>query len=104
VAWGSGVIGGGAGRGVRARLIAFSISRRTTWVGLRGIGLGPPGNRISVPMFVRVDVRADQLVIELRAAKREPPPGREHEKPPGCGGRLEAAEWSRQYGMLGLSV
>jgi hypothetical protein len=36
---------------------------------------------------LRVDVRADQLVIELKAAKREPPPD---EKPPGHEGRLEA--------------
>jgi len=33
----------------------------------------------------RVDVQADHLVIELRAAKKEPPPGREDGKPPDSG-------------------
>jgi len=40
---------------------------------------------------LRVDVRADQFVIELKAAKREPPPARDHGKPPSReSGQLEA--------------
>ena len=41
--------------------------------------------------MLRVDVQADHLVIELRAAKQEPPPGRENGTPPSRdSGQLEA--------------
>ena len=41
--------------------------------------------------MLRVDVQANHLVIELRAAKKEPPPGREDGKPPSReSGQLEA--------------
>ena len=50
----------------------------------------PDGDLIRTHVL-RVDVQADHLVIELRASKQEPPPGRENGTPPGCdSGQLEA--------------
>ena len=52
--------------------------------------VSPDGDLIRAHV-VRVDVQADHLVIELRAAKKEPPPGTEDGKPPSReSGQLEA--------------
>ncbi len=54
-------------------------------------GLAPAEDKDLIRTHVlRVDVQADHLVIELKAAKREPPSSREHGKPPRREGRLEA--------------
>lgn len=46
-------------------------------------GLAPAEDKDPIRTHVlRVDVQADHLVIELRAAKKEPPPGTEDGKPP----------------------
>ena len=55
-------------------------------------GLTPAEDQDLIRAHVlRVDVQADHLVIELRAAKKEPPPGTEDGKPPSRdSGQLEA--------------
>ena len=55
-------------------------------------GLAPAEDKDLIRTHVlRVDVQADHLVIELRAAKKEPPPGTEDGKPPSReSGQLEA--------------